>query len=129
MTACQCAGCLAARLQGIASLLARGRTGMAAAALATVIDELQALAAEQHARKPTIPSSSARKAARLAQLLERRPDLRTVAAEALKIRPHDLDAIVRGRVLLTSQRWARVFAALEPAERPVGPGMMHGEQP
>ncbi|WP_159709823.1 hypothetical protein [Geminicoccus flavidas] len=116
MTACQCAGCLASRLQGIGSLLARGRTAMAADALGTVVAELQALAAQQHARKPTIPSSSARKAARLAQLLERRPDLRAVAAAALKIRPHDLDAIATGRVLLTSQRWARVFAALEPAE-------------
>jgi hypothetical protein len=129
MTACQCAGCLASRLQGIGSLLARGRTAMAADALGTVVTELQALVAEQHARKPTDLPRPTRKAARLAQLLERRPDLRVVAAEALKIRVEDLDGIATGRVLLTSQRWARVFAALEPAERPVGLGMMHGEQP
>jgi hypothetical protein len=118
---CQCAGCLLGRLQGIGSLLARGRTGMAADALQSVTTELSDYVAKAKVAAPirhqtTKPAGSAvsmQRAQRLTRLLASQPELRAVAAKALGVRPSDIDAILSGRVLLTSQRWRRLFDELE----------------
>ena len=119
---CHCAKCLLARLRGISSLLRCGRSGVAAATLDTVVAELAGVVAasrstpaEQHTKpKPTGPATSIRRAARLAKVIERRPDLRAVAASVLKIRATDVDVIATGRALLTTQRWNQLFAAIDP---------------
>jgi hypothetical protein len=127
---CQCHACLLSRLQGIASVLGRGRTGMAASALYTVLRELHAFVEAPsrpmplRVRKGDPASRVARpkltdgaclspRAARLAGLLAADPALREIAAAVLKVRPHDVDAIASGRVLLSATSWKRLFAALE----------------
>ncbi len=132
MTApCQCSRCILGRLHGISGLMARGRAGMAAMALGTVVNELEkhvtaggsqsraptrkatlTRTASRH-RAPATETASARRAAKLGSLLHQRPELRKTVAAALKVRRADVDAIVTGRVQLTNQQWKRLWLALE----------------
>jgi hypothetical protein len=113
---------LLGRLQGIGCLLARGRTGMAASALQTVTTELGKYVAKAKATAPvrhpvrqvTGASMAVQRAARLRHLLAVRPEFQAEAAKVLRVRLSDIEAISEGRVLLTSQRWRKLFDALEP---------------
>ena len=114
---CQCHVCLLARLHGITSVLACGRTSMAASILQTVLPELEAFVAvppprtplsakdnaAAHRDRPVVTDVTGRpgRAAKLAKLLSADPALREIAAAVLKARPHDVDAIARSRVLLS----------------------------
>ncbi|HEX2526918.1 MAG TPA: hypothetical protein VHL31_11570 [Geminicoccus sp.] len=132
---CQCASCLLARLQGIGSLLGRGRTGMAATALQTVTAELGEYVAKAKAAAPvrhpvrqlTGAAMAIQRAERLRHLLAARPELQAEAAKVLRVRPADIEAISEGRVLLTPQNWRKLFDALEPAERPTDPTLVQGD--